>query len=66
MTKIWEVIVIQYKKAHPQENLSLIDDTETITDMDQSRAESIRAQKRVRERIQRKLEEKNKFNQLIK
>jgi formiminotetrahydrofolate cyclodeaminase len=66
MTKIWEVITIQYKKAHPKENLSLIDDTETITDMDQSRAESIRAQKRARERIQRKLEEKNKFNQLVK
>lgn len=66
MTKIWEVIVIQYKKAHPKENLSLIDDTEAITDMDQSRTDSIRAQKRARERIQRKMGEKNKFNQIIK
>lgn len=56
MTRIWEVIIIQYRKAHPKENIPIRNDNETMDSMDTSRAESIRAQKKIRERIQKEKE----------
>ncbi len=51
MWHIWDVLRIQYKKTHPKEDLTspkVVDE-----ELDQNRAESIRAQKKARERIQK-------------
>jgi hypothetical protein len=59
MQRIWEIITIMYLRAHPKEKLPPIrTDDEAVMDMDQSRAEGIRAQKRMRERIKKQQESK--------
>lgn len=47
-------------KAHPKAHLDIISDGEMVDNMDQNRLESIRAQKKMRERIQQEQKEKEK------
>lgn len=58
MDRIWEIVRIQYKKAHPKEDL--VSPEEILDEIDESQKATFRAQERARKKREQELKDGQK------